>query len=309
MDQGSHHRQDRVLPLTRWTTWLVMPVLLVAGVMLYFAPGETDRLWSWSMGPEMTAMAVGGGYLAGAAFFLRAGRTSEWHRLWVGIGGASVLSGLLLVATVLHWDLFNHGHVSFWAWLSLYLVTPFLLPALLVVNGRQDPGASARGHGAVPVGVRAAVALLGLVQLGVAAVMFVAPSIFVDRWPWSLTPLTARTLSAFLAFIAVVWLAFAVEKRWSALELPVQAAWLGLALVGVAGVVQRDQITEEGTAGTVAFTAILLTILVGLAAVQALMWSRRHGSGPATAGVEQEEESESENDVEPSTATPPRSRR
>lgn len=230
----------------------------------------------------MTAMAVGGGYLAGAVFFLRAARTAEWHRLWVGIGGASVLSGVLLVATVLHWELFNHGHVSFWAWLSLYLVTPFLLPALLVVNGRHDRRAPSPGEQVtVPVAVRAGVAVVGLAQLGVAAAMFVAPSLFVGRWPWTLTPLTARTLSAFLAFVAVVFLVFAVEKRWSALELPIQATWLGLALVGVAAIVQRDQITNDGARGAVVFAALLVAMLVGLGAIQASMRSRRPEVGSA----------------------------
>jgi hypothetical protein len=57
-------RDDRLLAPTRWTARAVIPVLLAAFVILYGFPGDTMRLWSWMICPEMNALLMGGGYLA-----------------------------------------------------------------------------------------------------------------------------------------------------------------------------------------------------------------------------------------------------
>jgi len=55
---------------------------------------------------------------------------------WTAAGflGTTVFTTLLLLATLLHWDRFNHDHVSFWAWLALYVATPVV--ALQVAERR-----------------------------------------------------------------------------------------------------------------------------------------------------------------------------
>ncbi len=58
----------------------------------------------------MSAMFMGGGYLAGALFFARASRATEWHRLGPGIVATTVFATLLGIATFVNWDQFNHGH-------------------------------------------------------------------------------------------------------------------------------------------------------------------------------------------------------
>lgn len=134
---------DRLLAPTRWTATAIVPVLLAAFTILYLFPGRTEALWAWTIRPTMTAMNMGAGYLAGAWFFarvVRVVRAGSWHRVGVGFLGTTVFTALLLLATLLHWDRFNHDHVSFWAWLALYLATPVLLPWLWVRNRRTDPG-------------------------------------------------------------------------------------------------------------------------------------------------------------------------
>ena len=61
---------------------------------------------------------------------------------------------MLLAVTILHWDVFNHDHVSFWAWLLLYVATPVLLPVLWATNRRTDPRRLAEGDVRVPARVR-----------------------------------------------------------------------------------------------------------------------------------------------------------
>lgn len=248
---------DRVLGATRWAAGIVAVVLTAAGVILYLFPTETARLWAWEMGPPMTSLAVGGGYLAGATFFARAAREDRWHAIGVTFVGATVLSGLLLIATVLHWDAFSHGHVSFWAWTVLYVLAPGALPLLWFRNQRLDPGDTVQTP-TVPAGIRQVVGGAGLVQCGVALAFFVHPPLATSWWPWTLSPLTARTVSAFLAFIGVVWLAFLWEDRWSALRLHVETAVLGLVLVGIGMLRARGDLVGEPLA---------VGVVVGLLAV------------------------------------------
>lgn len=249
---------------------LVTPILAAAGVILYGSPHATEQLWAWSMGPEMTALAVGGGYLAGALLFLRAARQSRWHCVAVVFPAVTVLTVLLLAATLLHWDRFNHGHAAFWAWFVVYLITPVLLPVVWLANRRRDPGLPAPGTPLVPRWVRTVVGAVGAVQLTAALTFFVLPAAATAVWPWELTPLTARTVAAFLAFIGAMWLAFLFEARWSALRLHVESATLGLVLVALGPA--RAAGDFSGRSGqTVVFALLLGSTLVALLVLHAGM--------------------------------------
>ena len=264
-------RDDRVLAATWWVALLVSPILAAAGVILYAFPTETERLWAWPMGPEMTALAVGGGYAAGAVLFIRSTRERAWHRISLVFLVATVLTVLLLGATLLHWDLFSHGHASFWAWLVVYLVTPVLLPAVWARNRRYDPGTPAPGTPLVPRWVRSLVGSVGVAQIVVALTFYARPQIGIALWPWDLSPLTTRTLSSFLAFIGAMWVAFLFESRWSALRLHVESATLGLALVALGALRAQGDFTG-GALATATFALLLGGTLAGLLALQVAMW-------------------------------------
>lgn len=272
---------DRVLPVTRLVAAVVAPVLALAGVLLYLFPGQTERLWAWPMDPPMTPLAVGAGYLAGAVLFARAARERCWHTIGVVFLAATALSALLLVATFLHWDRFTHGHASFWGWLGLYLVTPWLLPLLWVRNRRHDP-AELSARDTVPDGLRGAGGALGAGLLTVALAVFAHPPLAIGSWPWSLTPLTARTVSAFLAFIGVLLLVALFERRWSALRLHVESATLGLALVAVGAVRARGDFDGPGWA-VAAFVILLGSVLAALAGGWVVM--QRAGGAHRTEGA------------------------
>jgi len=264
---------DRVLAPTRWVSIGIVPVLCAAFVILYFFPTKTKELWAWTIHPTMTAMMMGGGYLAGAWFFARAATTREGHRVLKGLLGTTVFTTLLLGATLLHWDKFNHGHVSFWAWMSLYVLTPPLLPWLWFNNRKTDPGVMTESDVAVPDAVRAVVTAIGVGQLMFAVVLFVRPSLFISHWPWMLTPLTARVIAAFVAFPAVTWALFATDRRWSSFEIPLETATIGLALVLIATIRAADEF--HGAAP--AYAALLLATLAALITLQLMMRRRVPG--------------------------------
>jgi hypothetical protein len=271
---------DRLLAPTLWTARLIVPVLVTAWVILFLFPGDTAALWAWTVGPPVTAAVMGAGYLAGAYFFARVAGIGRWHRVGWGFVATTVFTTLLLLATLLHWDRFNHSHVSFWAWLGLYVVTPPLLPVLFARNRRHDPGRPDPGDVRVPRPLRVAVASAGAVQLGFALVLFIRPTAVIDHWAWPLTPLTARTLSAFVAFLAVQWLCLLFDDRWSSFAVPMQTVTLGLVLVAAGAVLQRSDLTGP-TAAVRAFQLSIGTAIVLVVALQVAMGRRRR----AAAGV------------------------
>ena len=271
---GGAVRDDRVLKTTRVVSAAVVPVLAAAFVILFFFPAQSCMLWGWTIPTNMSAMFMGGGYLSGAVFFTRAWKSPEWHRLGPGIVATTVFATMLGIATFLHWGSFNHDHVSFLAWLLLYTTTPLLLPWLFVTNRRHDPRTPAPGERLVPGPLRAVLATMGAAQLAFALTLFVRPSLFTERWPWTLDTVSARSLAGFAAFPAVTYLAFAFERRWSALRWPFETAMIGLALVGVAGVVQAGEFTA-GAATVWAWRIGLLATLAFLGWVRWTMGSAR----------------------------------
>jgi hypothetical protein len=270
---GGQAGDDRVPVAVRALVVVVAAILAVAGLMLTLFPGRTEALWAWPMGPELTSLAVGGGYLAGAVLFARAAREPRWHRIALVFPVATVLTVGLLVATLLHWEAFSHGHVSFWTWLVVYLVTPVLLPTVWLLVRSRDPGVAPPGTPEVPRLVCSLLGGLGVVQLTLAVVFFAQPELAIAVWPWTLSPLTARTLASFLAFIGAMWLAFLLERRWSALQLHVEAATLGLVLVGVGAIRAADDLTA-GPVATTVFAVLLGSFIGVLILLQAAMRRR-----------------------------------
>jgi hypothetical protein len=258
-------RDDAVFKTTRAVSAVIVPILSAAFVILFLFPGQTRTLWGWEIRSRMSCMFMGGGYLAGALFFARAARAREWHRLGPGIVATTVVATLLGVATFLHWPEFNHDHVSFWAWTALYVSTPLLLPVLYVRNRVTDPRTPGPEDVPIPAWVRVSLTGLGAAQLAFALTLYARPSLFVEHWPWTLTTLSARSLAGFAAFPAVTYLAFAFERRWSALRWPFETAIAGLALVGLGAARSTGDFRSGGWAwawgiGLVAGLAFLLAV-------------------------------------------------
>lgn len=103
---------DRILPETRWLAAVIIPFLVVAFVILYFLPHDTDKLFAWTIKPTMTPMMLGAAYLGGIYFFTRVIAAKQWHLVKLGFLPVTIFASLLGIATILHWDRFNHSHIS-----------------------------------------------------------------------------------------------------------------------------------------------------------------------------------------------------
>ncbi|GAB3039476.1 hypothetical protein [Natronobiforma cellulositropha] len=224
-------RDDRILPVTRLVGGIIAPILLVAFLILYGVPDRTTEFFAWTITPEMTPLVMGAGYGTGVYFFYRVVTIGEWHRVAPVFPGIAVFTWFVAIATVLHWENFNHGHVTFWLWVLLYAVSPFLIPGLWVLNQRTAPVEAADTGPQTPRLVRRASLLSGGGITVVSVVLFLLPGVMIEFWPWDVSPLTARILLGWFALLGTVNLVVALDPRWSAWRILVHGQLVGLSLV------------------------------------------------------------------------------
>lgn len=255
-------RDDRVLPATRALCVAIVPFLLVAFVVLFLYPDDTDRLFAWTITPRMTPMVLGSVYLGGAYFFARAARAKEWHRVKAGFVPVGTFATLMGIATLIHWDRFNHDHVAFWLWAGLYFTTPFLVFAAWAANRRQE-GSGPTESGGLPPGARVAIGGIGALALATSSVLFLAPSRVIPSWPWALTPLTARVMGAVLA-LGSGGLVVALDRRWSAAKLMFEVLGLMLVLMIVAGFRSHRDLDFSKPLAVALFAGLGVTLLAGV---------------------------------------------
>lgn len=251
MTASELRQDDRILPETRWASLVVFLILVPAVIILWGAPGETADLWAWTIAPDLTPIFLGAGYGAGAYFFWRTFRAAEWHPSSAGVLGASVFAALMLVATLIHWDKFNHGDapalaaVAFYGWVSVYIVSPFVVFWLWLRNQRTDPRRPEPGDPIVPLTVRRGAQAFAAGAFVAAAVFFISPDTAIDIWPWELTPLTARVLASFIAQVGVGALVLSFDQRWSGWRLLVQTFFVATVLLLIGAIRGWDDFDQD----------------------------------------------------------------
>ena len=217
-----------MLPATRWVALVVFCVLVAAWVVLYCFPGETPDAWAWTIAPDLTPVFMGSAYAAGAYFFIRTFLADRWHPSSAGILSAAAFAVLMLVATLIHWEKFNHGDApflaafAFYGWVAIYIASPFVVFALWMANRRTDPGEPAPGEPLVSAPARRAAVICGTGALAAAGLFFAFPDVAIEVWPWELTPLTARVLASFTAEVGIAALLLACDARWGSWKLLVE---------------------------------------------------------------------------------------
>jgi hypothetical protein len=266
---------DAVLLTTRVLSAFIIPFLLVAFVVLYGWPGETERLFAWTIRPSMTPMVLGAVYIGGAYFFARAFRASRWHTVKVGFIPVTTFASLLGVTTVVHWDRFNHDHLAFWLWAGLYFTTPLLVLGAFLLNQRREGPADDEAR--LSTAARIVVGGTGAASLGLGLFLFLAPEAAIDVWPWMLTPLTSRVMGAVFS-LGIAGLVILSDPRWTTARIMLQTEQVMLLLILVAAARASDQM-EGGRPLTWLLLAGLAGVLV-TSTLFSLAMDRRVAVGP-----------------------------
>ena len=260
-------RDDRVLAYIRFLSAVIVPFLLVGFVVLYLFPGETKRLFAWTINPTMTSMVLASAYLGGAYFFVRVLRERHWNVVKTGFLSVALFASLLGIATIVHWDKFNHRHVAFWLWAGLYFTTPFLVLVGWSANRRfaAPAGLDERRLGGF---ARWSVGLIGLLALVQGIVMFLAPTQVIPVWPWALTPLTCRVIGAIFC-LGSAGIQVLIDPRWSTVRLMLQVEALMVVFILIGAVRARAEF-DTGRPATWLMLSGFVAVLIG----SAWLWYR-----------------------------------
>jgi hypothetical protein len=263
-------RDDHVYGFTRLLAVIIIPFLIVAWAILYLLPDRTGELFAWPIKPPMTAMMLASAYLGGVYFFVRVALAKQWHTIKVGFPPVLMFASLLGIATLLHWDRFTHDHISFFTWTFLYLTTPFLVFGAWWFNRRTDPHTSNAADVIIPDWLRWLLGGVGVVTLIISLLLFLFPQPMIAVWPWTLTPLTARVAGAMFALPGLVGLGIALDRRWSAARIILQAQALSIAFILIAALRSWSDFNPANLA-TWLFVGGLGALLVGIIVLYALM--------------------------------------
>src|SRR5947209_19865785 len=259
--QNPQVRSDRIFPETRWISAIIVPFLVAAFGILYLFPDHTQELFAWGIQPRMSAMMLGAAYLGGAYFFMRVATFARWHWVKVGFLPVTSFATLMGIATILHWDRFNHSFLSFFAWVGLYFTTPFIVFLLWLRNRSTDPGPQTSSDRRVPRLVRLVIGIVGGLTLFTSIVLFLQPGFMISAWPWQLTPLTARVMGALFALTGVGELTISLDVRWSATRIALQSQMIGIVAIGLAIVFSWNNFNQAQPL-TWIFLASILFLLI-----------------------------------------------
>jgi peptidoglycan/LPS O-acetylase OafA/YrhL len=271
---SSPRSSDQVRWETRALGAVIVPFLIAAFAILYFRPDDTGRLFAWPIAPRMTAFLLGSAYAGGAYFFVRVILEQRWHHVAVGFLPVTAFATLMMVATVLHWDKFTHGHVSFVTWTTLYATTPFLVLGVWLRNRATDHGEPDRNEVETPAVMRWAIGILGALVLATGLLLFAFPTLLIAAWPWPLTALTARVIGSCFALTGVFGLAIVRDRRWSAARIALQSQAIGVLLIMI-GVARAWDEFKPARAFTWLFVGGMAALLVAMVGVYLVLERRR----------------------------------
>jgi hypothetical protein len=270
MEKSTPAPADRLLPVTRILAAVIVPILVAAFIILYLLPTQSGRLFAWPIKPTMSAMMLGATYLGGAYFFTRVVFARRWHTVQLGFIPVTAFAAIMGVDTLLHWDKFTHGSLAFNLWALLYFVLPFVIPVVWYFNQRQNRNDLPSIEAPLPRWLRLSIGILGGIMAIASAVLLLFPQVMIPAWAWTLSPLTARVMSAMFALPGLVGLGVAYDGRWSSASIIFQSQVLSILLFFLAMLRAGDQILW-GSWGAWSFVGglLLVLLLIGLAAWQA----------------------------------------
>jgi hypothetical protein len=241
------------------TFFAVSAVLaVIAGMELFVGADDTDRFFSWTIEPPLTAAFLGAAYWAACVLLAWAARQPEWPRARTALPPVFTIAVLLLVATLIHLDRFHHDVYGRF-WVAVYVIVVPLL-AYLVWAQPKGPPVEVPAALRLPGWLRAALGVQGAALLAFGVLLFVAPVDFASIWPWPLTPLTGRAIGAFLCGFGVA-VAFALWENDIDRLQGSALAWAALgALELLAVAIHAGDVAASGAA-TALYVAFFASVL------------------------------------------------
>lgn len=257
-----------VLELVRRWFAIDVFVLAAAGIQCFILATSTDRWFAWTVSPPVSAAVVGAGYFGSIVMVFEARQARRWVDARVVILSTLLFASLTLAVTLLHLDKFhfdtgpNSARVAAAAWLVVYVVVPpFVL--FLVVGQQRTRGVEPERVGPLlPRPARVLLLIEGCLLAALGVVLFGGAE-RAKFWPWRLTDLTARAISAWLISLGAMLVLCSAERevartRYALHSVATAAFFWILAVLRFRGSVQWD----FGGAMTIAVPVVLIATVI-----------------------------------------------
>jgi hypothetical protein len=270
---------ERVTPggVLRGTRWLLMAfavLTLLAVNQLFILADVADRYWAWTIHTEQSAAFVGAGYGAGLVLSLLSLRMTRWSRIRIPIVTVTAFTVLTTVSTFVHMHRLHLesgglvAEMAAWVWLAVYLVVPV---ACVVVVARQefDRGPAEPVIRPMPRWLARVLAGEGLVLCLAGVLLFLGgfsvhhhdATAVTTFWPWSLTPLSAMVIGAWLIAFALA-AGMAVRQRDLAQLLVPSVTYTAFGVFELAAVIWHWPQVSSKDPWTWVYVAVLVAITV-----------------------------------------------
>jgi hypothetical protein len=256
-----------VRPVSRETKVLLavfVALTALATIVLYLRSGDTADWFAWTINPPLTAAFLGGGYGAGFVMVILALRTHAWAHARVPVVTVLLFTALTLAATLLHHDRFHFGaegviaRFAAWFWLAVYLIVPLAL-VLTAVRQQRMPGRDPEIRQPLPVWLGVILTVQGAIMLVAGLALFAVPSTARTLWPWTLTPLTARVVAAWLVAFGVAAVLALAERDLERLEISA-IAFVLFGLLELIALLRFSSTVRWGSAAATAYLVVLVTV-------------------------------------------------
>jgi len=184
-------------------------LVLLAGIQLFAFTGRTGTFFAWTIANPLSATFLGAAYWAAVALEGLAGRQRLWANARIAVPAVFVFTVLTLATTLMHLGQFHLGsqfgagtQIVTVAWIAIYVLVPLLMVIIWAVQARAhgvDPPRSA----GLPGWIYAVLGGQAVVLLSFGVALIAVPGQAARLWPWTLTPLLAQAVGAWLVSLGV----------------------------------------------------------------------------------------------------------
>jgi hypothetical protein len=260
-----------VLELVRRWFAIDVVVLAAAGIQCFILATSTDRWFAWTVSPPISAAVLGAGYFGSIVMVFEARGARRWVDARVVIVSTLLFASLTLVVTLLHVDKFHFdtgdtsARAAAFAWLVVYaVVPPFVL--FLVVRQHRAPGVEPPRNGPLlPKPARVLLLIEGCLLIALGGVLFGGAQ-RADFWPWKLTDLTARAISAWMIALGAMLALCTWEREIARTRYALHSAGAA-ALLWIIAVVRFRHSVQWGFGGAMTIAvpaALIVTVIASL---------------------------------------------
>jgi hypothetical protein len=242
-------------------------LVLLAGIQLFVFTGQTGHFFAFTIGNPLSATFLGAGYLAAVAIEALGGRQALWANARIAVPAVLVFTVLTLAVTVTHLGQFHLGaqfaagtQAVTAAWIAIYVLVPALMLILLLRQVRT-PGADPPRAAGLPAWLYGVLAAQAAVLAGLGIALFAAPTAAAPLWPWTLTPMMAQAIGAWLIGLGVAAGQILAERDARRVR-PAAAGSLLLAIFLTLALARYPHQFHWASASGITYLIILATMLL-----------------------------------------------